>query len=198
MMRTDESKTNVNDDEDASATAGSQVSHPEIERLFKEHNEALLCYINARLRSWSDAREVAQEAYVKLLRLDDVRAVSYLHAYLYRIAGNLINDRMRKRAVRTRHEHFVFFDESDRESDIRSAEAESIAEQERQILERAVSELPARLRLVFALVELEGQPVKTVAEQLRIKPETVRQFIHRSYEYLADVLVEGMVKERKS
>jgi RNA polymerase sigma-70 factor (ECF subfamily) len=114
--------------------------------------------------------------------------VSYLQTYLYRIAGNLIIDRIRSREVRVRHEHFVFFEESDRERNIPSAEAESIEQQERERLERAVAELPARMRLVFTLVELQGQSVSSVAEHLRIKPDTVRQFVHRSYEFLAEAL----------
>lgn len=180
------------------APTDPHVSRPDIERLFKEHNQALLCFINARLHSWSESRDVAQEAYVKLLGLDEVRAVSYLQAYLYRIAGNLVTDRMRKREVRARHEHFVFFDENDRERDIPSAEAESIEQQERQLLEKAVGELPARLRLVFTLVELEGKTVKSVADYLQIKPETVRQFVHRSYEYLAEALADHLAKARET
>lgn len=176
----------------ASGAAANPVPREEIERLFKEHNEALLCFINSRLHSWTESKDVAQEAYVKLLGLDEVRAVSYLQAYLYKIAGNLVTDRMRKREVRERHEHFMFFDANDREREIPSAEAESIQHQERQRLEQAVAVLPARCRLVFTLVELEGKSVKSVAEHLRIKPETVRQFVHRAYENLAEALADQL------
>jgi RNA polymerase sigma-70 factor (ECF subfamily) len=175
---------------------GAPTSRPEIERLFRDHNEALLSYIHAQLHSRAEAKDVAQEAYVKLLGLDQGRAVSYLKAYLYKIASNLIKDRLRAREVRVRREHFVFFSESDRERDIPSAETELIEQQERECLERAVAELPARLRLVFSLVELEGQSVHSVAEYLRIKPETVRQFVHRSYEYLAEALTEQLSSAR--
>jgi RNA polymerase sigma factor (sigma-70 family) len=173
-------------------------SRPEVvERLFREHNKALLTFISSRLNSPSEAREIAQEAYVKLLGLNDLKAVSYLQAYLYRIAGNLIADRMRRRETRTRHEHFVFFDEIDRENDIPSPEVQSIEQQERQILEVAVGELPPRLRLAFIRVELEGRSVKEVAAELHIKPESVRQFVHRSYEFLADALADRAQGDRR-
>jgi len=174
----------------------AQVSRDDVERLFKEHNEALLCFINARLHSWAEAKDVAQEAYVKLLGLDEVRAVSYLQAYLYKIAGNLIKDRMRKREVRARCEHFVFFEADDREREIPSAEAESITQQERELIEKAVEELPARCRLAFRLVELEGYSVQLASERLGIKPETVRQFVHRSYEFLAEALADQLGQPR--
>lgn len=38
----------------------------EIERLFREHNAALLRFVTAKLGSQHEAREVAQEAYVRL------------------------------------------------------------------------------------------------------------------------------------
>src|SRR5690242_6580305 len=55
-----------------------------IERLFREHNEALVRFMLARLRSRQAALEVAQEAYVRLLSLDQPGAVSYLRSFLFK------------------------------------------------------------------------------------------------------------------
>jgi len=41
-----------------------------VARLFREHNDALVSLLALRLRSLHDAKEVAQEAYVRLLQLD--------------------------------------------------------------------------------------------------------------------------------
>src|SRR6266853_5926060 len=67
-----------------------------VERLFREHNEALIRFLTARLRSYQDAREVAQEAYVRLLSLDQPGAVSYLRAFLFKTAANIAIDRRRR------------------------------------------------------------------------------------------------------
>lgn len=75
-------------------------SPTDIERLFREHNEALLRFIAAKLGSEQEAREVAQEAYVRLLSLHKPEAVSYLRAFLYKTAANLAFDRLRQRARR--------------------------------------------------------------------------------------------------
>src|SRR5262249_51144603 len=68
-----------------------------IERLFREHNDSLLRYLAARLGSRQEAQEVAQEAYVRLLKLDTPGAVSYLRAFLFKTASNLVVDRLRTR-----------------------------------------------------------------------------------------------------
>jgi DNA-directed RNA polymerase specialized sigma24 family protein len=41
-----------------------------VERLFREHNEALFRFLRGRVGPHNQALEVAQEAYVRLLSLD--------------------------------------------------------------------------------------------------------------------------------
>lgn len=68
------------------------------EALMKEFNQGLVRMLQLRLGSYEDAREVAQEAYAKLLVVGDDKVVSYHRAYLFRIAQNLATDLLRKRA----------------------------------------------------------------------------------------------------
>ena len=67
-----------------------------IERLFREHNEALIRFLRGRVGSRNEALEVAQEAYVRLLSLDQPGAVSYLRAFLFKTAANIAIDRRRR------------------------------------------------------------------------------------------------------
>ena len=59
-------------------------------------------FLHARLRSRSAAVEVAQEAYVRLLSLDQLGAISYLRSLLFKTAANLAVDRLRRGAVHER------------------------------------------------------------------------------------------------
>jgi RNA polymerase sigma-70 factor (ECF subfamily) len=68
-------------------------------RLFQEHNASLVQLLRTRLRSDQEARDVAQEAYVRLLQLDRLGTISYLRTYLFRTALNIATDRMRSAAV---------------------------------------------------------------------------------------------------
>jgi len=69
---------------------------------FGSHNEALVRFLLARLRSRQAALEVAQEAYVRLLSLDEPGAVSYLRSFLFKTAANLAVDRLRRDDVHAR------------------------------------------------------------------------------------------------
>src|ERR1700728_1336274 len=67
----------------------------EVSRLFREHNRALILFLSARLKDVQSAREVAQEAYVKVLQLQSPGSVKFLRAYLFKVAGNLAIDWLR-------------------------------------------------------------------------------------------------------
>jgi RNA polymerase sigma factor (sigma-70 family) len=82
-----------------SASNGAAVS-----QLFREHNRMLVGYLTTRLRSEQEAKEVAQEAYVRLLQLHEPGTPSLLRAYLFKTATNLAIDRLRHRRVRQRAE----------------------------------------------------------------------------------------------
>lgn len=73
-----------------------------VERLFREHNQALLRFLVSKLQSQQEAKDIAQEAYVRLLKLDTPDAVSYLRAFLFKTASNLAIDRLRTRQAETR------------------------------------------------------------------------------------------------
>ena len=68
-----------------------------VSKLFRDHNRMLVGYLTSRLRSEQEAKEVAQEAYVRLLQLQDPGTPSLLRAYLFKTATNLAIDRLRHR-----------------------------------------------------------------------------------------------------
>ncbi len=89
------------------ANAGARAE--EVERLFRDHNESLIRFLTLRLQSRQEAREVAQEAYVRLLQLRTPDVASFVRAYLFRIAGNLAIDRLRRRATESKFQDQELF-----------------------------------------------------------------------------------------
>jgi DNA-directed RNA polymerase specialized sigma24 family protein len=54
-----------------------------VERLFAEHRAALQTFFQRRIRSKSDAPDLAQEVYVRMLRISDQTAIRNPVHYLY-------------------------------------------------------------------------------------------------------------------
>src|ERR1700722_14351166 len=106
-----------------------------IERLFREHNEALIRFLCGRVSSRNEALEVAQEAYVRLLSLDQPGAVSYLRAFLFKTAANIAIDRRRRHLSYDKFAGQSLFGEF---AENRTPERQVAAEQTLQRLEKLI------------------------------------------------------------
>lgn len=176
-----------NDQQDSGPDpAGAGASAPgrravEVERLFREHNDSLVRFLTLRLHSAHEAREVAQEAYVRLLQLERTDVAGFLRAYLFRIAGNLAIDRLRRRATESRLQ----------ETDLlpglfeRPAEPEALAihRQRVELVRSFLHELPDPVREAFVLFRTEDMDQASIAERLGISDRMVRNHVTRALVY---------------
>ena len=148
-----------------------------IERLFREHNEALIRFLMARLRSRPAALEVAQEAYVRLLSLEQPGAVSYLRAFLFRTAANLAVDRLRRDNVQTGVSRLPLFHEF---ADCRTPERRVAGQQELERLERILLALPPKCRQAFVLHRFHDVDFATIARHMNLSERMVRTYVVRA------------------
>jgi RNA polymerase sigma factor (sigma-70 family) len=120
-----------------------------VSKLFREHNRTLVGFLFARLRNEQEAREIAQEAYVKVLQLEPKPgAARFMRSYLFRVAENLAVDRVRQRRSRSRLDELNATGELFQED---LTERGAIADQELALLRRAVAELPDKCGEAFRL-----------------------------------------------
>ncbi len=63
-----------------------------VERLFAEQRGALQAFFRRRIRSKADAPDLAQEVYLRMLRLSDREAIRNPVLYLYTVANNLVKE----------------------------------------------------------------------------------------------------------
>lgn len=168
----------------------------EVERLFEQHNRSLLRFLQARLHSVQEAREVAQEAYVRLLGLDQRDAINFQKTYLFRIATNLANDRLRHRRVERKVEPLVFFDDPETSTEP-SADRQYAGRQELEIVLAALEALPPKCLEALLLHRVDGHTFEETAEILNVNPRTVRRLVKRAIEHCAYEL-DAHAKRRRS
>ena len=163
------------------------IGTDEIESLFREHNRLLVQLLTSRLGSVQAAREVAQEAYVRLLKLDDTCLISHQRAYLFRIAQNLATDRLRKREkLRQSHELDVFD-----EVDVAADPARSVAaDEEVRYLQQVLQELPPKCQRAFALHRFRGLSFAEIAEDMQLSERMIRIYVTRGLAYCQSRLDE--------
>ncbi len=162
---------------DKASAEEREVHEREIERLFQEHNQSLLRFVTARLHSAQEAREIAQEAYVRLLNLDKPDTVSYLRAFLFRIAANLVSDRLKQRDRRREIRDLVFFESAETSP---PPERVLAGREELEVIRVAIEELPAKCRMAFLLHKIHDLPVEDTAAQMKLSVRMVRLYIARA------------------
>ena len=146
--------------------------------LFRAHNGALVSFLAARLHNAQDARDVAQEAYVRLLQLDAPGALSFLRGYLFKIAENLAIDRIRHRALRERaaYTEGLLFDQLDETC---SPERNLLAQEELSRISARLMTLPANCRQAFIMHVLLDRSTKNIAAEMDVSDRMVRNYVTR-------------------
>jgi RNA polymerase sigma factor (sigma-70 family) len=152
----------------------------DIERLFREHNAALLRFIAAKIGSEQEAHEIAQEAYVHLLQLNHPEAISYLRAYLFKTAANLAADRLRQRGRRA---HISSAPDLSFAAFELTPERQLGGEQAIAAVGAAVAQLPAKCRQAFLLHRIYEIPIDEIASRMNIGACMVRRYIARALEH---------------
>ena len=149
-----------------------------IEKLYVEHNTALLRFLASRLGSHQEAKEIAQEAYVRLLSLDTPGAISYLRAFLYKTASNLATDRLRSRS---RHSRLGELHAAQEALDLPKAlDAQLATAQQISRLSAALQALPPKCRRAFLLHKFYGLSMVEVAEHMHVSDRMVRLYVSRA------------------
>jgi RNA polymerase sigma factor (sigma-70 family) len=153
----------------------------EVSKLFRDHNRSLVLFLASRLKDMQAAHEVAQEAYVRLLQLENPGAVSFLRGYLFKVASNLAIDRLRRQQSRARLdpvEHVEDF------LDQATPERAVIAREELAFLVRVVQELPVKYQEAFRLHRIDDESFEEIARRMGLKDRMVRRYVTNALLYL--------------
>ena len=163
-----------------------QGSESAVRALIKRNNQRLFRVARAIVRNDAEAEDVVQETYVRAFtKLDAFRGQSQLATWLTRIALNEALGRVRRRRptaelaeldVGAGRQGVIMFPTLPPPA----ADSELARSQIREFLERAVDDLPDTFRIVFILRDIEEMSTEATAEQLSLKPETVKTRLHRA------------------
>jgi len=148
-----------------------------------------LAYRVARgiLRNSADAEDVAQEALLRAFRsFDRLRDRSRFRAWLVRISFRLALDRLR--SAKRREQRDVLWSQPAHQPPAATAEDLAASSEFQARLDRALAELPEKLRLVLLLAAMEGHTIDEIASLLGIPVGTVKSRIFVARKQLAEKL----------
>jgi RNA polymerase sigma-70 factor (ECF subfamily) len=150
--------------------------------LVAEHGVLLEKYLARKLDSPDDAAELAQEAYIRLHRLEQPENQDNARAFLFQVATNLAVDQLRRRQL---HYRFLRSEKGQavegEPADLNAAGAppEQIlaARQKLAVIDQALAELPFKAKQAFLLHRQNGMPYSAIAEQMQVSVSSVEKYI---------------------
>ena len=184
---------------DSLIRAAQRGDQDAFEQLVRAYDQSVLRLAMNLLRSPEDARDVYQEAFLRVYRnLDTFRFDCSFHTWLYRIVTNICLDQLRKRKVRK--EEPAVIETSDGPIDRMEAfeEDAAVADPERALwnrqlkdkIEHALEDLTPRERLVFELRHYQGLRLRNIGEVLGTTEEAAKNCLFRATQKMRSVLGE--------
>ena len=155
-------------------------------QLFEAYSDRVYRLAVGLLENEVEAEGVVQDTFMRLIeRLDQFEGRSKLSTWLYRVAYNLCQDRLRKRKPIS-----TLVEEVDDEGTIPTPtilidweqlpeRCLTAAEISRE-LDEAIATLPPKLKAVFILREIEGVSTQACAEALDISVSATKVRLHRA------------------
>jgi RNA polymerase sigma-70 factor, ECF subfamily len=161
--------------------------------LFKRHRQSLLWYLTKLLANHSDAEDVAQEAFLRLLGASGLETdVSRARSYLFRTATNLARDNHRRKTARADSAH-VPLDGLQLESEDPSLDRVVDGERAQRVIEAALQHMLPRPRMAFLLHIYEEMTYEAIAAALGVSKKTIERDIAITLELCRSRLIRWSV-----
>ena len=149
------------------------------------------------LRSPEDARDVYQEAFLRVFRnLHTFRFDCSFHTWLYRIVTNICLDQLRKRKVRKEESSVMEtgdgpldrMDSFEEEAPHADPERSTWNKELKTRIEGALQDLTPRERMVFELRHYQGLRLRNIGETLGTTEEAAKNCLFRATQKMRSVL----------
>lgn len=164
-------------------------SNLNVSRWFDEYHDQLLRFLTRNLGDQTHAEDLAQEVFLRILRLEDAELIQHPRAYLFRVAVSVIQEwRLRDQRIPIQEDMDV-----DQIAGWESPAKDAVTSERDHRLNTAIASLPAMYRAVLQLRLKEGLRHREVADRLGISTRMVKRYLIKAYARLRDCLAEEIV-----
>jgi len=150
-----------------------------VRELFIESRPELMRYLAFRVRNSAESEELAQEVYLRMMRLDQVHLIRNPRAYLFRVAASVLADRGRRQSRRIATNGWTV--EAESHADDAAGPFERLLW--RQRLDRvngAINDLPERCRRALMLHRRDGWTYDEIAADLGVSRSMVKKYLRKA------------------
>lgn len=158
----------------------AEESNAFVAELATKHGRKLRCFLAARLRNAADIGDLAQEVYLRLLRVERHDHIRNPEAYLLTIAGHVLQQHALARVGSPQTVDIM--DALVEGGTAEEADPAAALHLERRLaaLDKALSRLPPKARAVFVLHRRDGCTIDEIATRLGISRSMVKKYLAKA------------------
>ncbi len=151
-----------------------------VEKLFARHRDALQAFFYRNIRTKPDAADLAQEVYLRMLRVPDMTTVRNPEAYLYAVAGNLAKEHAHRAP---RDSRVLDIDDplvQEQLADLPAFGGQLDREQRIKRLREVLRQLSPKCQAVVALQYWHGLSYEEIALRLGVSTNMVKKYLSQA------------------
>jgi RNA polymerase sigma factor (sigma-70 family) len=158
------------------------------------YGQRLRRFLAVRLRNADDVPDLAQEVFLRLLRVEGYESIRSPEAYLFTIASHVIHQHAVRRASEA-----VPVEIAEVFSELRTSASDDPPDQAahaQQIdeLERILARLPVRVATALVLHRVAGYSVQEVGDELGVSRETAKKYLARAVQHCRNLRAAGSIE----
>jgi len=155
--------------------AGEMIA---FEWLYNTYKHQLAGNLIKLVKSSDVAEDILHDVFVKVwenrTKIDPERS---FEGYLYRIAANMVADFYRKISKDRNYQEYLI---AIQETVYQHIDELLENKYRRELIDKALTELPPKCRTVFQLCKIEGRSYEEVSNLLQISPNTISNHLNRA------------------
>jgi RNA polymerase sigma factor (sigma-70 family) len=151
-----------------------------VERLFAEHGSALQAFLYRRVRRHPDAAELAQEVYLRMLRVPEMEAIRNPESYLYTVASNLAKEHARHTG---KDADAIDIDDplvQQQLAELPAFGGQLDTEQRIKRLREVLHQLPPKCHAAVVLQYWHGLSYEDIAQRLGVSTHMVKKYLSQA------------------
>lgn len=158
-------------------------AHKFVANLATRYSQRLRRFLSARLRNSHEVPDLAQEVFLRLLRVQQHDSIRSPEAYLFTVASHVIH----QHALRKSNEP-ISVDIADVFSELQTLAGDdplAKADNAKRIanLEKILKQLPPRVATALVMHKLGGYTVQEIGDHLGVARETAKEYLARAAEH---------------
>jgi RNA polymerase sigma-70 factor (ECF subfamily) len=159
--------------------------------LSAKYGRRLQRFISKRLHDRTEVPDLAQEVFLRLMRVDDHEIIRSPEAYLFTVASHVVHQhRARQSSAPATIDIAAVLTELQLISDDDPV-AHADSQQRLEEVQRALAELPSRISTTLLLHRFAGLSIEEIGRRLGVARPTAKKYLARALAHCRDVTEEG-------